>query len=67
MLGHPLYNKGDIVSFLHNGQEKTGKVSGVDSYGTFGQQEEPSYDIYIVEENCVYKHIRESWVLTGQI
>lgn len=32
----------------------------VDAYGTFEQDDEPSYDICVEEENCLYKHIRET-------
>lgn len=31
----------------------------VDAYGTIEQEDEPSYDICVEEENCLYKHIRE--------
>ena len=60
--GKPKYVRGDIVTFTFGETEKTGKISIVDAYGTFGQQEEPSYDIMIEEENCLYKHIEESLI-----
>ena len=62
MLGKPKYNKGYKVKFNCMGKKKVGLVYIVDAYGTFDQSEEPSYDVMIVEENCLYKHIRESQV-----
>ena len=62
IIGHPAYMRGDIVNFRVCEKEKRGKIEIVDAYGTFEQDEEPSYDIYIKEENCLYKHIRESFV-----
>lgn len=61
-LGFPKYKIGDMVTFRINRETKVGKVSIVDAYGTFGQNEEPSYDIYVKEEGCLYKHFRESQV-----
>lgn len=62
MLGKPKYKRGDIVTFIHDNTKKTGYVYIVDAYGTFEQDEEPSYDIMIEEENCLYKHCRESLI-----
>ena len=56
----PKYNVGDIVKFQFVDEIKEGSVFIVDRYGTFEQNEEPSYDIMIDSENCLYKHIRES-------
>lgn len=60
--GYPAYAKGDYVSFVFAEEEKIGKITVVDAYGTFGQSEEPSYDIYVEEENCLYKHFMESQI-----
>jgi len=43
----------------------TGKVYIVDPYGTFEQNEEPSYDVMVENykgsgQACLVKHIRES-------
>lgn len=69
-LGKPFFNKNDFIGFyLANtkGEEKRffiGTVYIVDSYGTFEQNEEPSYDIFVEHffngEKCLVKHIRES-------
>ena len=62
MLGEPKYKYGDIVTFMYDGIEKIGYVYIVDRYGTFEQDEEPSYDIMVEKDNCLYKHCRESLV-----
>ena len=61
----PKYKKGDIVKFDFNKGEEPlqGMIEIVDRYGTFDQNEEPSYDIYRFENNTLYKHIRESLVV----
>ena len=62
--GEHKYQKGDVVKFLaRNDVEKTGVIRIIDAFGTFEQDEEPSYDIMVEEENCLYKHIRESEVI----
>lgn len=72
VVGSPQYKKGDKVVFgfeWRDGseQEMTGAVYIVDAYGTFEQNEEPSYDIMVEDfrdsgEPCLVKHIRESSV-----
>ena len=62
MVGQPKYKYGDIVKFYVDGKEKVGEIKIIDAYGTFFQTEEPSYDILVTEENCLYKHFRESKV-----
>ena len=59
----PEYGLGDIVTFKFDGNSKTGYVYVVDKYGTFEQDEEPSYDVMVKDENCLYKHVRESWIV----
>lgn len=61
--GCPRYHCEDIVRIKWDETEKIGKVCIVDAFGTFGQSEEPSYDIFVEEDNCLYKHICESDVL----
>lgn len=58
-----IYNYNDKVMFMFGSMVKIGVIDIIDPHGTFGQHEEPSYDIYIKEENCLYKHIRQSKVL----
>lgn len=42
---------------------KRGRVYAVDAFGTVEQSEEPSYDIMVEEDKCLYKHICESEIL----
>ena len=66
MIGKPKFQRGDKVKFTwtRDGQEisKTGSIYIVDAYGTFEQNNEVSYDIFVEEENCLYKHFVESMV-----
>lgn len=64
MIGKPKYERGDIVKFTFRkpgvAVDKVGYVYIVDAYGTFDQTEEPSYDVMVDMDHCLYKHIRES-------
>lgn len=61
------YKKGDVVAFQCYKSIKKGTIVVVDAYGTFFQQEEPSYDIEVTDDpfgqNALYKHIQQSWIL----
>ena len=60
----PDYNLGDKVYFyIEDEPVREGVIFVVDAHGTFEQHEEPSYDIMVESENCLYKHIRESLIL----
>jgi len=72
-MNRPKFKQDDLVTFKTtwtDGTEKviTGKVAIVDTYGTFEQNEEPSYDIMAELEpgneksRCLFKHIRESGI-----
>lgn len=63
-LGNPKYKYEDVVTFALDGKEKTGSVFVVDAFGTFDQNIEPSYDILVHDENILYKHIRETFVIS---
>lgn len=64
VLGCPRYDYGDTVRFAWGSDgEKAGVVQIIDAYGTFEQNLEPSYDVYIESEQCLYKHICESEIL----
>lgn len=62
--GRPRYRWGDLVRIKLGDTEKIGKIEIVDAFGTFEQSEEPSYDILVEEDNCLYKHICESGVIS---
>lgn len=63
MIGHPKYKRDDKVLFEFRNETKVGVICIVDAYGTFEQNEEPSYDIVNENENMLYKHVRESSVI----
>lgn len=71
VLGRPYFKLEDEVGFYlipYKETEKkffTGKVYIIDRYGTFDQDEEPSYDIMVEDYNgtgepCLVKHVRQS-------
>ena len=68
MIGHPKYDYNDLVSFsiLIDGKERefVGSVEIIDAWGTFEQNTEVSYDIFVDNafngDPCLFKHILES-------
>ena len=58
-----IYKEGQIVKFKINNIIKEGIILIVDKYGTFEQNNEPSYDIMVTEENTLYKHIIQSMIV----
>lgn len=60
IIGRPRYNYKDTVQFSCGDEQYTGTICVVDAWGTFEQNEEPSYDILV--SDCIYKHIRESQI-----
>lgn len=69
MLGQPKFQREDRVSFTMKSEDGSlqtidGVVYVVDAFGTFEQNEEPSYDIEAFFEGRVvlFKHIRETLV-----
>lgn len=58
----PLYRREDTVRFSIGDESLEGVIRVVDAYGTFEQDEEPSYDIH-VKGKGLYKHIRQSEVI----
>lgn len=67
IIGKPKFKVNDEVYSYINDVIFFGKVAIVDGYGTFEQDEEPSYDImvehYTNGQPCLIKHIRESSIL----
>ena len=73
MIGKPKYTYDDEVEFEIKENDEiitlTGIIYIVDAYGTFDQNEEPSYDIMVEHsphfegDRCLYKHIRERFVI----
>ncbi len=64
MLEKPIYKLGGRVVFNCNKKQNTGVIRIIDAYGTFMQDEEVSYDIYVEEENMLYKHILERNIIS---
>lgn len=63
MLGKPKYKENQLVSFTLGDEVKEGLIYIVDSYGTFEDKSDVSYDIYVGDENVLYKHINEKYVI----
>lgn len=62
MRGKPKYKIGDKVRFECNGELVSGSIYIVDSYGTWEDPSDVSYDI-MSDQECLYKHIREDYIL----
>lgn len=62
MRGKPKYKVGDRVRFECNGELVDGNVYIVDSFGTWEDPSDVSYDI-MSDQDCLYKHIREDYIL----
>lgn len=63
MIGKPKYKESDKVEFSFSENEvHKGDIWTVDKYGTYYDKSDVSYDIYVEEENMIYKHINEKYV-----
>lgn len=63
MIGKPKYKENDKVEFaIYENEARIGVIYVVDKYGTFPDKSDVSYDIYVEEENMLYKHINEKYV-----
>ncbi len=56
------YHINDCISFILDEKEYTGTIAIVDKFGTFLDNSQPYYDIYIMygEEKILVKHIPQS-------
>ena len=65
MLGKPKYCENDLVEFKFFKDEpnKVGIIYIVDKWGTLSDDSDVSYDILVKEENMLYKHISERYVV----
>lgn len=66
--GKPRFARDDKVVFTMGEEEVEGIVAIVDAWGTFEQNEEPSYDILVERyrdtgEPCLLKHIGEQYIV----
>ena len=63
MIGKPKYKESDKVEFtIYENEVRKGVIYVVDKYGTFFDKSDVSYDIFVEEENTLYKHINEKYV-----
>ena len=62
MLGNPIFKVEDKVRFVLGRTAKRGVVYIVDAYGTFRRDDIVCYDIFVEDENAIYKHIPEDCV-----
>ena len=67
MIGNPKFKVGDFVKFKIENTEYKGQVYIVDSYGTFEDSSDVSYDIMVEnwgpkKEQCLFKHVTEKLV-----
>ena len=69
MRGHPKFKYNDKVKFTlpETGETFYGKIYIIDSYGTFDNSSDVSYDILVnnwgpKKEECLFKHITEKLV-----
>lgn len=63
MIGKPKYKENDKVEFtIYENEVHKGVIYVVDKYGTFFDKSDVSYDIFVEEENMLYKHINEKYV-----
>jgi hypothetical protein len=60
MVGKPKYKIGDDVSFTLGNDIKQGEIYIVDKYGTFEDDSDASYDIFVKSDNVLYKHVKET-------
>ena len=65
MKGHPKYKKDQTVKFSLMHEIKEGSIYIIDKYGTFEDDSDVSYDIFVKPENCLYKHVREDLIIQG--
>lgn len=65
MTKNVLYDYDDKVSFSFDGKEYIGIIAIVDKFGTFFDNSEPYYDIWITleEQKILVKHVPQSNII----
>lgn len=69
MIGKPVFNRNDKVSFELENNKYTGYVYIVDKWGTFEDDSDVSYDIMVNnwgdthDKECLFKHINQKYLL----
>ena len=59
---NPNCKVGDELTFFCGDTLKKGVVLIVDAHGTFDNPGIPSYDIFVEEENILYKHVSNEMI-----
>ena len=62
MIGEPKYKRGQFVRFEFDGEIMEGTIEIIDTYGTWADSSDVSYDI-LGTNDCLYEHIRENYIL----
>ena len=62
MVGEPKYKIGQFVRFEFDGEIMEGTIEIIDTYGTWEDSSDVSYDI-LGTNDCLYKHIREDYII----
>ena len=65
MIGKPKFKYGDVVEFKYNGEKIVGTIEIIDSYGTFFDESDVSYDIMCDNykgDRMFFKHVTERLV-----
>ena len=62
MVGKPKYKRGQFVRFEFDGEIMEGTIEIIDTYGTWVDPSDVSYDILGMND-CLYKYIREDCIL----
>ena len=62
MIGEPKDKRGQFVRFEFDGEIMEGTIEIIDTYGTWADPSNVSYDI-LGTNDCLYKHIREDYIL----
>ncbi len=65
VLGLPRYEIGDeVVIEVAKNEVLFGRIEIVDAFGTAEVQTEPSYDVFVKEKETLYKHVKESRIIS---
>lgn len=65
MIGKPKFKYGDVVEFMYNNEKIVGTVEIIDSYGTYFDKSDVSYDIMCDNYKggpMFFKHVTERLV-----
>ena len=58
-----LYGYNDKVSVIIDEKQYTGIIEIIDRFGTYFDNSEPHYDIFIEKDNLLIKHVPQSIII----